>query len=251
MRASSLFILLGITSGLYVKSTAQEGTMPKGALLLPVSYSVYASAGDFNNRYGGSSAISLDLQNKTQRNWTFGLRFGYHFGKEINETTLLSNLSNTNGTVTDQDGYPAEMQFFMRGISILGTFGGIINFRSSSPHSGIWISGGAGFLQHKIKIEDLNGKTTQVGDRYIAGYDRLTNGMALQQYLGYLYMDKNKLVNFHIGLDIIEGFTKNRRIFQYDIMEAETHSRIDILWGLRLGWILPFYRLNKDEYFTN
>lgn len=251
MRVSCIVFLLCTISGLYVTSSAQDAPLPKGALLLPVSYSLYASAGDFKNRFGGTSAIALDLQNKTQRHWTFGIRFGYHFGKKINETSLLSNLSNANGTVTDQDGYPAEMQFFMRGISIIGTFGRIINVLPSTPNSGIWISGGAGFLQHKIKIEDLNGKTTQVGDRYIAGYDRLTNGMALQQYIGYLHLDKNKLVNFHLGLDIIEGFTKNRRSIQYDTMEAETGRRIDILWGLRMGWILPFYRLNKDEYFTH
>ncbi|MEO1715307.1 MAG: hypothetical protein AAFU60_18420, partial [Bacteroidota bacterium] len=57
-------------------------------------------------------------------------------------------------------------------------------------------------------------------------------------------------VNFYAGFEIMEGFTVNRRSFNFDTQMADTTPRLDILYGFRLGWTLPFYvGENTEEIF--
>jgi hypothetical protein len=100
-------------------------------------------------------------------------------------------------------------------------------------------------LQHKIRIEVVDNTIPQLFGDYKKGYDRLTNGIALSQYVGYFYMGNRRTVNFSLGLEIMEAFTKNRRDYNFDTMEKDDHLRMDLLIGLRLNWSIPFYSKNK------
>lgn len=233
------------------QDTSTSLEQSKGALLLAVNAATYLPEGDLKDRFGPSSSIGGGLNNKTKSNWTFGIQANFQFGKKINEDSLLQNLANNLGSVTDQNGQPSELKFAQRGYNLFGHIGKIIPLHAKNKNAGLWIQGGLGFLQHKIRIDDIKGNTNQLAGDYKSGYDRLTNGLAASQYLGYIFLDKNRMINFHIGFEIIEGFTKNRRKFQFDTMKAELGNRLDIYWGIKLGWFLPFYRFEKDEYYTN
>jgi hypothetical protein len=65
----------------------------------------------------------------------------------------------------------------------------------------------------------------QVQGAYAKGYDRLTNGPAISQYIGWLHLDRKKLVNFNAGIEIIEAFTQNRRDFNFDQMKKDDSKR--------------------------
>jgi hypothetical protein len=63
----------------------------------------------------------------------------------------------------------------------------------------------------------------------------------MRQYVGYRHLDKNRLLNFFGGFDIMQAFTKNRRGYNFDTRQEDTKDRIDILLGFRIGVTLPIY----------
>ena len=109
-------------------------------------------------------------------------------------------------------------------------------------------SAGGGFVQHKIRIQDNGNSAPQIAPPYTAGYDRLTNGLALTQFVGYQIVSRDKTINFFLGLDFTEGFTRNRRGFNFDTRQADTQKRLDILYGARVGGSIPlFTNQNADD----
>ena len=63
-------------------------------------------------------------------------------------------------------------------------------------------------MYHKIRIENQDNLIPQLSKDYLKYYDRLTVGILLKQYIGYHHMSNNRLVNFTIGFECIEGFNK-------------------------------------------
>jgi hypothetical protein len=81
------------------------------------------------------------------------------------------------------------------------------------------------------------------------GYDRLTNGPSVSEYFGYTYLSNNRLLNFFVGLECSQAFTKDRRIWDYQMMKPDDSQRLDLLYGLRAGWILPLYKRVPKAYY--
>ena len=59
------------------------------------------------------------------------------------------------------------------------------------------------------------------------------------------------MANFYFGLECLQGFTQNRRSFDYDSMSQDTKKRLDILYGARIAWILPLYKKPPSEFYTH
>lgn len=117
---------------------------------------------------------------------------------------------------------------------------------SLNPNSGFIFSVGPGFLQHKIRIESDAAALKGV---YKKGYDRLSNGFAVMESLGYLFLSNKRLVNFYIGMTSVQAWTKNRRGFNYDTGKEDDKMRLDIMTGFKIAWILPLYKKVPDEYY--
>jgi hypothetical protein len=86
-----------------------------------------------------------------------------------------------------------------------------------------------------------------LSEAYQKGYDRLTMGPALTQFVGYSYQSNNRYYNFFIGVDFMEAFTKSVRKYNYDTRQADTDQRLDITYGLRVGWLIPIYLKSKNS----
>ncbi|HXH20060.1 MAG TPA: hypothetical protein VNJ07_13360, partial [Chitinophagales bacterium] len=85
---------------------------------------------------------------------------------------------------------------------------------------------------------------------YRKGYDRLTSGFMLSQFIGYFFLDaKKKRINCYAGIEVQEGFAKNRRSWNFDEKRRDDSLRNDILISIRLGWIIPFYRTQTEKYY--
>ena len=54
------------------------------------------------------------------------------------------------------------------------------------------------------------------------------------------------MINFTLGVEAIQGFTQNRRSFNFDTQMQDTAMRLDALLGAKLTWTLPFY-LGSDR----
>jgi hypothetical protein len=136
---------------------------------------------------------------------------------------------------------------FLRGYKV-GVFGGrILPVLQATPNSGIMTVTGIGFMQYKINIFDRDNNVPQVRKDYKKGYDRLTNGIYIDEFLGYAFYAKNRLINFYAGLQVTSGFTRVRRDFTFDLGRKEDNNRLDFLTGFRVGWVLPIYKKNVEE----
>ena len=64
-------------------------------------------------------------------------------------------------------------------------------------------------------------------------------------------MSNNKLVNFTLGLEFIEGFNRGMRDYQIDLMGPYKDNKLDIYLGIRAAWIFPVLRNEPKEYYYN
>jgi hypothetical protein len=73
--------------------------------------------------------------------------------------------------------------------------------------------------------------------------------VAFSQFFGYLFLDNKKFVNFYLGVELQEAFTKSLRSWQFDINAALPGNRLDMTFGIKAGWIIPVYAKEKVEKF--
>ena len=96
-------------------------------------------------------------------------------------------------------------------------------------------------MQHKIWINDNANNFAQLDGDYKKGYDRLTGGAMLAGALGYQYLEKRRFLSFYAGLDFAMGFTQEMRNWNFDLMSADKHRRLDMTIGIRAVWIIPVF----------
>ena len=141
-----------------------------------------------------------------------------------------------------------------RAIVIAGAHvGKLIPVGFSNPRSGLRLTVSAGLLQHKIRIQDDPlSFVPHLDDDYKKGYDKLSNGLAFTEFVGYQLLSTNKRINFFAGFEFTQGFTMNRRAFDFDTRQQDTANRVDLNVGFRVGWVLPFYvgqRASEEIYY--
>lgn len=241
MRFIILFLLISFAAKAQLDSAI---TVP----LLGINFGGQLPGGDMSARFGPNLKAGGALMLKTKKNWIFGAESGYMFSKNVKED-VLSQLKTANGTVIDNEGFPADLRVTQRGVSINLVFGRVFKFLSSNPNSGLMVTVGGGYLQHKINLYDAQQRVAAVKDELRYGYDRLTNGFALTQFVGYLFLSENKLTNFYAGFETSQGFTKSVRKLNYDTGLPDIKQRLDLLYGFRIGWILPLYKKRPNDFY--
>lgn len=210
---------------------------------------------DMAKRFGINYRLGPAITYKTKTNWIFGVKFDFLSGNQIKEDSLMINIKdkystqfngkevqflNTSGIRT---GVPIYERGYLAGISA----GHIFNRNPAQPDNGWMILTTAGFIQHKINIFNDQKDVAQLQGGYLKGYDRLTNGWFVEQFAGYSYFAHNGLLNFNIGVDVMVGFTRGRRDYLYDVMRSDNAQRIDMLVGLRGGWMIPIFKRKSED----
>lgn len=217
--------------------------------LLGFSFGVHLPEGDLVKRFGPNSDVGFSYMHKTKKNWIYTGHISYLFGKEVKENGILDSIRDNNGYIIDQNGQYADVRLYERGWNIYAGGGKLFPVWGPNPNSGILAMGGIGFLQHKIRIEDIGNQSPQLTGDYKKGYDRLTNGLAFTEFIGYLYLSNRRLVNFYAGVEFTQGFTQSRRSWDYDLMRKDETKRTDLLWGVRAGWVLPLYKRAANKFY--
>lgn len=205
--------------------------------------------GDMADRFGMSYRAGVQVVYKTKSNWIFGPKFDYMFGNKLREDSLLVNVVDKYGTYINNEGRRISILVFERGYMIGMQGGKIFNIGKQNSDNGILALTTVGFMEHKILLRERENSLPQLRGDYVKGYDRLTNGLLLEQYVGYMYLSNNNMVNFHIGLNLSAGFTQGRRDFLYDVGRPDNASRVDLLFGIRAGWYIPVFKKKSEEYF--
>lgn len=218
----------------------------------PVYYGSFAGqlpAGNLSDRFGANASIGAGYFYKTKSGWLWGADFQYLFGNSVREDSILDNLRASNGEILNEYGEYANVIISESGYYTGIKTGKIFPVSKSYPNSGILFTAGIGFLEHKIRIDNQSNNAPQILGDYKKGYDRLTNGLGSQFFLGYLHIGKNQLANFYGGIEFTQAWTQNRRSINLDTRVQDTTKRIDQLWGIRFGWIIPIYRNVSSDYY--
>lgn len=220
------------------------------APLVSIHLGGHLPGGDLANRFGPDLNMGGSFMIKTKKNWLYGVESNYFFGRNVKED-VLAQLKNEDGEVTDNRGYPADIRITERGFGLHLTGGKIFKFLSATPNSGFMLTAGAGYLQHKVKLYDGQQEVASVKAPLSYGLDRLSRGISLTQFVGYMYLSDNRFLNAYFGIEFYEAFTTSVRKLNYDTALPDTKNRMDRLYGFRFGWILPLYKKKPSEYYYN
>jgi hypothetical protein len=231
-----------------------EKVETKKGFILNANGSFDIPAGDMASRFGLSYRLGPAVLYKTRSNWLFGAKFDFIMGNTTKQDSLMINIrdkySEQNTKVYEFiniDGQRVGVPIYERGYAVGLQAGKIFSWSQHHPDNGLVLLTSVGFMQHKINIFDRDKSVLQLRGDYRKGYDRLTNGWFIDQYVGYIYFAKNRLLNFTLGADILVGFTQGRRDYLYDVMRPDNDKRIDILFGLRGGWYIPIFKRKSEE----
>jgi hypothetical protein len=216
---------------------------------LQFTYDYQVPSRDMADRFGSNSAIGFGSFFKDKKNFFYGIEGAFMFGSNVKENGILDSLRNSDFRIIGINGGYSNITLSQRGYFFLAKGGKIIPLFKRNRNSGIMISGGVGFMQHKIRIAVPDNNVPLLDKEYRKGYDRLTNGLVLNEFIGFYYLDRKKFINFYVGYNLMQGFTQSRRDWNYDTRTQDTQKRIDQLGGIRFGWIIPIYPAAKtDEY---
>ena len=241
MRFTVLFVFISLFAKAQMDSAI---TVP----ILGINFGGQLPSGDLVSRFGPNLRAGGSFLIKTKKNWVYGIDAFYMFGRNVKED-VLKQLKNPEGYVTDNEGYPADVRVTERGVGVHAVFGRVFNLNKKLPNSGIIVTVGGGFLQHKIHIYDAQRRIAAIYGDLGRGYDRLSGGFSLSQFVGYLHISENRFLNFYAGFEAYQTFAKSFRKLNYDTGLPDTKQRYDNLTGFRVGWILPLYKKLPNDFY--
>lgn len=217
-----------------------------------IQYGGNWSKADLGDRYGYFNHLGMMAGYKTKRNWVYGLDGNFMFGSQIRMTGLFDGLTDSYGNITDVNGDVAHILLFSRGFNVNLMVGKVFPILSLNENSGIYVHGGVGYLQHKLRIESNDQVIPSLELDYKKGYDRFTSGINFHEFIGYAFLANQGIVNFYGGFYAQQGLTYNRRDIFFDRPDEEVPKgqRLDVQIGFKVGWFIPVYqRKPKDYYF--
>ena len=239
-----VFLMLFCFSAMQVISQEQQNTLT--AILFDYTHQFPYT--DLAIDFGDNSSIGISVIRKRADNFLFGIDGSYIFGSKIKEENLFDDIVTENGEIINKDGLFANVLTFERGFSTFLLGGKAFTF-SENIESGIYLMGGIGYMQHKIRIQTQEDFIPHLSEEYKKGYDRLTGGISMKINANYMYFSKKNNIKFFAGWELIKGWTKNLRAYNFDEMEYTSKDyRNDILVGIKAGVIIPIFKRTTAEF---
>jgi hypothetical protein len=205
--------------------------------------------GDLADRFGRNNKISGGYNFITSGDYLFGIDVSYYYGDNVKED-VLAPLRNANGNIVSTGELFSDVFGRQRGYYLGFEAGKIFPFKNRY-RSGIKTTMGVGLLEHMIRIIDNDQNNAKLFGERKKGYDRLTRGLALRQYIGYHHLSVDQRINFTIGLEFTEGFTSSVRAVNWDTGLPGDTGRFDFIVGVKAVWVLPFWvgKSNEEIYY--
>jgi hypothetical protein len=224
-----------------------ESPRNKGkGILLHLSLGAQLPGGDLADRFGYCGTYGGGIDFIMENNYFLGFEGRGLFGQVVHEDPLAI-LRTPEGFIIGNDRALSSVLLRKRGMYLGGTIGKLITF--GEARKGLRVSLGAGWLQHRIFVQDSDNTLTQITGDYAKGYDRLTGGLALNQFVGWQKLGKLKRSNFMIGFEFTQGFTQTLRDWDFTAMKKLEGNRLDLSFGVKAAWTLPFYVGNSSDLF--
>ena len=246
-----LFLFFILLSSLKIKAQYSIGDSIITFPMIGATFAYQFPGGDIVERFGNNYNVGSVFQWKLRKNWIIGIEGNFLFGEEVKERNILDKYFTPDGNIINGNGQFGTVSLSERGIKIEMKGGKIIPVIGPNKNSGLLTTIGIGYLQHKILIETPDSPIPYLEGEYRKGYDRLTSGLSISEFIGYINFSNRKLINFYTGFEFTQAFTKNRRVLNFDTGQSDTNSRIDLLTGFRIGWVFPIYKQIADKIYFN
>lgn len=238
-RAFQILVALVISTSSFGQSYLRDSII--SITSFQFGYTPSLTAFDMGDKSDFLHIFSPSISHKNKSNWYFkgslGLIVGHNALERGTPRMVFSELE----LPISADGLIQEMAIRFQGFSFGLEIGKLINVSNHNLNSGLYVAAGVGFLQHRIKFDYLGQGVMQLEEPYIFGYDRLTNGTLIYQFIGWRKYSNRNSFNYEFGLELNQGLTKNRRSWNYDLFGPDNNLRLDFYYGLRMNVILPFY----------
>lgn len=245
-----LLTLLLLADALFAQGKKSIKDSIIGVSMIKPAIGFNISGADLNKRFGNISNVGAEFGRKTGKNFYWGFEAFFLFGGKVKENQMLNGLYTGDDFVIGADGTLYDVRMLMRGLNFNFKVGKLFPVFGPNKNSGILFTLGAGLMQHKVRFEFEKEALPQLTATYKKGYDRLTNGLNLQSFIGYANLSNKNLWNYYFGLEVNLAFTQGRRSYQFDLMRPDHEPRNDLLIGIKAGWIIPLYKkLPPDFYY--
>jgi hypothetical protein len=242
------FLLLSLT--LSSSLSAQQDSAQSFSMVAG-SFGLQLPGGDLADRYGASFSIGPAFLYKSSKNILFGVDYNYIYSENVKDaSTLFSGIANTDGNIIDGNGMFAEYYLYESAFQLAFRAGRIYPLHGTNQNSGLMFTAALGLLQHKTWIYMQEDTAPQITGEYKKGYDRLRNGLSINQFAGYFHASDKGNVNYFVGIEATQALTKSRRSYDFTTMGPNNTTNIDLLWGIKFAWFFPIYRtIPKDYYY--
>lgn len=244
-----ILLLLDIVPKAYSQASIRDSAISMH--MIGAHYSMLWPGGDMADRFGKANAIGLTYAYKLHSNFYGELSYSYIWGGDVKETNILDMIKTSSGNIIDHQGLLNPIGMELRGFACFMGAGKLFPVIGPNPNSGLFFSLHGGLLQHKIDFSFLSKNVPQLEGDYVKGYDRLTNGFAIKENIGFIRLSNNNLLNWTLGFEFIQAFTQSRRDWNIDTRQKDTKKRLDLLYGINLQIRIPFYKRAPQTYYYN
>ena len=239
------FVLMAFKGFSQVELPKQKVDSSGLILFLSPNFSYHFTMADLRKEFGNNLSIGMDISLKTKSNWSIDFGFNYYFNGKV-ENKILDNtfkyVTADGIFITNSGKASSEIEVDFRGLSFHLQGGKIIPVSQKYRNSGIWIKLGIGVMQHYLYIKNPQEEVPAIGTEYRKGYDRLTLGFSLNQFIGYMHLTKKNLLCFYGGIEFYEIFAKRQREYDFNLMRKDDSKLFESLIGIKVGWIIPLYK---------
>jgi hypothetical protein len=251
-----LLILMAVVFGsLRASAQFRVKTDTLAGFFLPVTFGIGWPSADLAERFGVSYRAGTGCFYRGFSGWTFGIEGDFWFGDVVkNRDKILRAVSNEQGVVLDHLGMDANLMTFQRGWIATTFIGKLFRVWNHNPNSGVLITLGGGYLQHRIRLESGHQQSIiyQIENEYQRGYDRLNTGWHGRMYVGYLHASNYQTYNFMIGIEHLIGTTRSVREFDYSTGTHDLQPLSNGLTTVKFTWYFSMYKekiTKEKKYF--
>lgn len=210
-------------------------------LFLNANYAIMTPMGDLSDRFGTGFSAGGQVEIMTwPGNWIFGIDGQFGFAGKVKEN-VLDFLQDEDENIVGRDVAISQAFLQQRLVSGKLVVGKLIPLIRANKRSGLRLTLGGGYQFHWIKVNDELKSLAQIEGEYGKGYDRLTGGILLSEFIGYQHVSLNRRLNFYAGVDFGQAFGSSLRSYDYATMQTDDRSRVDLTLTFRLGWCIPLW----------
>lgn len=220
-------------------------------VFLTANFSYNFTLADLRKEFGDNLSIGADFGIKTKNNWSVDFGFKYHFSGKFDSLIgedLFKYIA-SDGNFFTENGLPMKLNVDFRGLNFQLQAGKVIPVSQKFRNSGIWVKLGIGVMQHYLHIKTNQNEIPSLTNEYKKGYDRLTLGFTLNQFIGYMHLTKKNLLCFYGGIEFSEIFAKRQREYDFNLMGKDNSKLFESMIGIKVGWIIPLYKHDPHSEF--